>query len=399
MNPIDPSQSSPSSSASSTGIRARVRVDARARKLASRLEHGEIAVIDHADIDRATAQALIGAGAVAVLNASPSSSGRYPNLGPALLLEAGIVLIDDCGPDIMTLREGDEVVIVDDRVTRSGTTIATGVRLSLADVHASIENTRDGLSTRVAAFAATTGEYFEREAPLLLEHVGMPELDTHLENATVLVVFDDANSAQELKACKEWIRDTNPLVIGVESGADIAVKAHLRPAMIVGDVELVSEKTLRSGAEIVVSESHDRPNPGKDRLKRMGLEYRVLETSSGPQDAAILLATLAKAKVIVTVGERTSLEDFLDQSRTGMAGNFFTRLVAGTHLVSATAIAATHRPRIRTGAVVLLILAACAALGAAMSVTPLGSDVVAYVADLVSSVATQSPQSDVVVGQ
>ncbi|WP_175955370.1 putative cytokinetic ring protein SteA [Schaalia sp. Marseille-Q2122] len=376
-----------------------MRVDARARKLAARLEHGEIAVIDHADMDRATAQALIGAGAVAVLNASPSSSGRYPNLGPALLLEAGIVLVDDCGPDIMTLREGDEVVIVGERVTRSGTTIATGVRQSAAEVQASIENTREGLSTRVAAFAATTGEYFEREAPLLLERVGLPEIETVLEGATVLMVFDDPNSAEELKACREWIRDTNPLVIAVEGGADIAARAHLRPALIVGDMELVSEKLLRSGAELVVSESLDRPNPGKDRLKRMGLEYRVMETSSTAKDAAILLAALAQAQVIVTVGERTSLEDFLDQGRTGMAGTFFTRLLAGTRLVSATAIASTHRPRIRMMSIILLILAAGAALAAAVSVTPLGADVVDSVSDLLGSMTVQSPQSDAITGQ
>lgn len=399
VNPIDRSQSSSPQSDPAAGIRARVRVDARARKLAARLERGEIAVIDHPDVDRATAQALISAGAVAVLNSSPSSSGRYPNLGPALLLEAGIVVIDDCGPDIMTLREGDEVVIVDDRVTRSGTTIATGVRQSLADIQASIENTRDGLSTRVAAFAATTGEYFEREAPLLLEQVGLPEIETQLEGATVLVVFDDPNSAQELKACREWIRDTNPLVIAVEGGADIAAKARLHPSIIVGDMELVSEKLLRSRAELIVSESLDRPSPGKERLKRMGLEYRVMETSSTAKDAAILLATLAQAQVIVTVGDRTSLDDFLDQGRTGMAGTFFTRLLAGTRLVSAAAIAATHRPRIRAASVLFLILAAVAALGAALSVTPLGEDLIGYFGDLAGVWVTQTPQSDAVVGQ
>lgn len=399
MNPIDHSQSLPPQPDPPTGIRARVRVDARARKLASRLERGEIAVIDHPDVDRATAQALIGAGAGAVLNASPSSSGRYPNLGPALLLESGIVVIDDCGPDIMTLREGDEVVIIDDRVTRSGTTIATGIRQSLEDIQASFENTRDSLSTRVAAFAATTGEYFEREAPLLLEKAGLPQLDTKLAGATVLVVFDDANSAQELAACREWIRDTNPLVIAVEGGADIAARAHLHPAVVIGDMELVSEKLLRSGAELVVSESHDRSNPSKERLKRMGLEYHVMETSSTPKDAAILLATLAQAEVIVTVGERTSLEDFLDQGRTGMAGTFFTRLLAGTHLVSATAIAATHRPRIRVTSMILLILAACTALAAAFSVTPFGADLIDYLGDLLGSLTTQTPQSDAIVGQ
>lgn len=399
MNPTDRSQALTPPPDPAVGIRARVRVDARARKLASRLERGEIAVIDHPDVDRATAQALISAGAVAVLNASPSSSGRYPNLGPTLLLESGIIVIDDCGPDIMTLREGDEVVIVDDRVTRSGTTIATGIRQSLADIQASIENTRDSLSTRVAAFAATTGEYFESEAPLLLEKVGLPELATRLDDATVLVVFDDANSARELKACREWIRDSNPLVIAVEGGADIAAKARLHPSIIVGDMELVSEKLLRSGAELIVSESHDRPNPGKDRLKRMGLEYRVMETSSTAKDAAILLATLAQAKVIVTVGERTSLDDFLDQGRTGMAGTFFTRLLAGTRLVSATAIAATHRPRIRLMSVILLILAAGASLGAAFSITPLGSDLLGYLGDLLGSWMMQAPQSDALVGQ
>ena len=88
-----------------------VRVDARTKKLTKRLRAGEFAVIDHSDLDRIAAESLVECRPAAVLNAAPSISRRYPNLGPDILIEAGIPLIDDLGPDIMRLKEGQRVVL------------------------------------------------------------------------------------------------------------------------------------------------------------------------------------------------------------------------------------------------------------------------------------------------
>ncbi len=369
-------------------MRGRVRVDARTRKLATRLEAGDIAVIDHTDLDRSTAQLLIQARPSAVLNAAPSSSGRYPNLGPRLLLEAGIPLLDDLGSDIMTLREGAEVTVDADRVLQKGQTVATGKRATTADVEATIEKARQGLSSQVRAFTATTGEYLEREADLLLGSAGLPQLATNLEGKALLVILDDSDTKAQLRSIREWIRDTHPLVIAVEGGVLRAKEAKLSPTVIVGDMELVPEKFLRSNAELVLCQGLDGNAPGRERLNKMGVDYQVIESSGTAVDGALLLAARSEASVIVTVGDRLTLEDFFDRGRTGMSATFFTHLRAGNRLVSAQAVAAIHRPRIRRTSIFFLILAAIIALGGALFTTPFGQDLVTLGSDWITNLFT-----------
>ncbi len=78
-------------------IRGRARVDARTKNLIARLQPREIAVIDHKDIDRIAAEGLIERQPAAVINASVSSSGRYPNIGALMLVSSGIPVIDEVG--------------------------------------------------------------------------------------------------------------------------------------------------------------------------------------------------------------------------------------------------------------------------------------------------------------
>lgn len=349
------------------------RVDANARKLATRLESGDIAIIDFKDLDRATAQAFVAAGASAVLNAAPSMTGRYPNLGPLVLLEHGIAVVDDLGPDVMTVKEGSAITVDDYTITHKGKVVATGNRISLAQAREITDTAREGFANQVQAFAATTGEYLEREAPLVMSGSGMPNLAIDLHDKIVLLVLDDADAPAQLKAGRAWINDTHPIVITVDGGAQIAQHAHLRPSIIVGDMELVPEKLLRSEAELVIG-TGERYARGADRVKRMGLSYHSVTTTATAPDVAILMAALAGAKAVVTVGDHTTFEDFLDRGRTGMAASFFTRLRAGGQLIALPAVVATYKPRIRAGVFILLIAAAATALGAAFLTTPLGDD-------------------------
>ncbi|WP_230297789.1 putative cytokinetic ring protein SteA [Actinomyces provencensis] len=363
-------------------VSARVRVDERARKLATRLEAGEVAVIDQPDLDRVTAQQLVAARPSAVLNAAPSTTGRYPNLGPGVLLDAGIILVDDLGADVMALREGDTVEVSGGTVFRKGELVATGRRRTAEDDHRAVEEARTGVSAQVEAFAVAVGEYLERDSGTLVEGEGLPDLRTRIAGRPVVVVMADPDTPRQLRALRSWMRDVDPVVIGVDAGADVATENRTRPDLVVGDLDTVSEAALTGGAELVLHEAHDGTAGGRDRLDRKGLAHVSFMTSGSSEDAAVLLAHLAGASVIVTVGSHGGLDDFLDRGRAGMAAGFLTRLRAEDRLVSADAVAAIHRPRVRTGLLVLLALVLLAALGAALWSTPWGHDLLTPVTTL-----------------
>lgn len=364
-------------------IDAIARVDANARKLATRLESGDIAIIDFRDLDRATAQAFIAAGASAVLNAAPSMTGRYPNLGPQILLEAGIVLVDDLGPDIMTVKEGASLTIRGHEVLHHGRVVATGQRQLLPEILNETQKARDGFATQIQAFAATTGEYLERESPLVMSGIGLPELSVSLDNKVVLVVFEDTDAAAQLREARSWLNDAQPIVIAVDGGAAIAARAHLKPSVIIGDMELVPEKLLRSHAQLITGSS-ERYLAGSERIRRMGLSCSTVTTTALAPDLAIILAALNGAQAIVTVGDHMTFNDFLDRGRTGMAASFFTRLRAGGRIISLPTVIATYQPKLRNSTFIVMILAALLAGGAAFLTTPFGQDLLHFGVDSVT---------------
>ncbi len=373
MTSTEPSPPTPST-VPPREVTGRVRVDGRASKLATRLEPGDIAVIDQPDLDRATAQALLAARPGAVLNAARSTTGRYPNLGPGRILAAGIPLIDDLGPDVMALREGDRVSISGGTVTRGGHVIAAGAELSVEDDQRAMEEARQGVRAQVQSFAASTGEYLDRESALLIEGEGLPPLRTKFEGRPVVIVVADTDAAQRVHELRRWMRDTDPLVIAVDSATELLISAHIKPDLIIGDMDAVPETALSSGAELVVRANYDGTAPGKARLDKLGKSYETLTATGTAEDAAILLADLAGASAIVTVGAHASIEDFLDRGRAGMASTFFTRLRAGDRVIPAEAVITTYRPRISGWWIVLLALSALVAVGAALWATPWGND-------------------------
>ena len=371
-------------------VTGRVRIDERPLRVASRLEPGDIVVISRPDLDRATAQALVAAGPAAVLNAAPSTTGRYPNRGPGVVLAAGVALVDDLGPDVMTLHEGDRVSVQGGTVRQGDRVVASGVPRTADDNARALEAARAGVSAQIEAFAATTGEFLDREADLLLEGGGIPSLDRPVEGRPVLLVLSDPETPRELRRLGRWIRDTAPTVIGVGAGAAAAADAGLRPDVIVGDMDLVPERVLRSGAQLVVRSAHDSSAPGRSRLDKLGVPYDVMIAAGSSEDAAVILAHSAGAAAIVTVGSHASLEDFLDRGRTGMAATFFTRLRAGDRLVSSQVVRSTYRPRVSGAWLALLIVAALLALAAALWSTPWGRDAWDAVDGWVGSVVNSS---------
>ena len=350
----------------------RVRVDERTKKLARRLEEGEIAVIDHEDIDRVAAESLVAAKPVAVLNAAKSTTGRYPNLGPSILLESGIILIDDLGPDIMTLHEGQAVSIDGDSVFAGDKLVAQGIRQTTETNEQAMALARDGMSSQIEAFAANTMEYLARERDLLLNAVGIPDVKTKFKGRHMLVVVRGYHYKEDLALLKAYIRDYRPVLVGVDGGADAILESGFKPDMIIGDMDSVSDKALTCGAEIVVHAYRDGRAPGLERVERVGVEHVVFPATGTSEDAAMLLGDAKGASLIVTLGTHTTLVEFLDKGRSGMASTFFTRLVVGPKLVDAKGVSRIYRTRISSFQLFMLSAAGILALIIALAVTPAG---------------------------
>ena len=356
-----------------------VRVDARTKRLTKRLRAGEIAVIDHTDLDRVAAEALAEARPAAVLNAAPSVSGRYPNLGPGILVDAGVPLIDDMGADIMRLREGQRVTIDMDgdgpaRVRLAGRSeaVAEGVVQTRERVDDAMEAARAGLSVQLEAFAVNTMEYMRGERDLLLNGVGMPDIRTRMNGRHVLIVVRGYSYKQDLMALRPYIRDYKPVIIGVDGGADAVLEAGLKPDMIVGDMDSVSDKALGIGAEIVVHAYRDGRAPGLARVESLEVEHKVFAATGTSEDIAMLMADSAGAELIVAVGTHVTLLEFLDKGREGMSSTFLTRLKVGNRLIDAKGVSRLYRTRISGWNLALLALAGLIALFAALASTPSG---------------------------
>lgn len=352
------------------------RVDPRTKSLTKRLRPGEIAVIDHVDIDRVSAEALVACRPAAVLNAARSTSGRYPNLGPDILVSAGIPLIDDLGPDVMTIREGRTLRLVDGAVHDGGTLVAEGVLQTAETVAVDQAAAREGLSVQLESFAANTMDYLRRERDLLLDGVGVPEITTQIDGRQVLIVVRGYHYKDDLVTLRSYIREYRPVLIGVDGGADAILEAGWTPDMIVGDMDSVSDRALRCGAEIVVHAYRDGRAPGMARVDQLGVPHIVFPATGTSEDVAMLLADDKGAELIVAVGTHATLVEFLDKGRSGMASTFLTRLRVGSKLVDAKGVSRLYRNRISNLQLTLLVLAGLLALGVALASTTAGQTLI-----------------------
>lgn len=351
------------------------RVDPRTKNLTKRLRPGDVAVIDHVDVDRVSAEALARCRPAAVLNAARSTSGRYPNLGPQILLDAGIPLVDDLGTAVMDIREGQHVRVEGAEVYAGDRLIAEGTVQDADTVAATMEEARAGLAVQMEAFAANTMEYLRKERDLLLDGLGVPEVRTGIDGRHVLIVVRGYDYKDDLAMLKPYIREYRPLLVGVDGGADAILEAGLRPDMIIGDMDSVSDAALCSGAEIIVHAYRDGSAPGLQRVEDLGVEHLVFPATGTSEDVAMLLCDDRGAEVIVAVGTHATLIEFLDKGRSGMASTFLTRLRVGSKLIDAKGVSRLYRPRISTWNLALLALAGLLAVFVALAVTPAGQTV------------------------
>ena len=355
------------------GVSGVARLDRRTNRLIGRLNPGDVAVIDHVDLDRVAAEGLVAAKVAAVINAQPSVSGRYPNLGPDLIVANGIALIDNVGAEIFAaVKEGTKVRVDGATVYVGETPVATGTPQDSASIAALMGEAKSGLSAQLEAFAVNTSEFMSRERLLLLEGVGVPEVRTRFAGRHVVVVVRGFDHAGDLKALKHYIREYKPVLVGVDGGADALLQAGHKPHVIVGDMDAVSDAALATGAEVVVHAYPDGRAPGLARVQDLGIEAVTFPTSGTSEDVAMLLADEKGAALIVAVGTHATLGEFLDKGRAGMASTFLTRLRVGGKLVDAKGVLRLYRNRISAAALLLLVLATLIAIGAALAVSESG---------------------------
>lgn len=339
------------------------RVDRRTKDLVKRLKPGEIAVINHRDLDRVAGEGLAGAQVAAVVNASPFISGRYPNGGPKRVAEAGILLIDDVGVEVMdSIRDGDTVTITDGVVMAQGVEVGRGEVLGVDEVEERMELARDAIGNELESFAVNTLEYVEKEARLLFEPIVVPEIRTRFAGRHVLIVVRGHDYKEDLRALRPYIVEYHPVLIGVDGGADALLDMKFTPDMIIGDFDSLSERAWNCGAELVHHVHPDGRAPGREELLEQGLPYQEFVIEGTSEDAAMLLAYECRAELIVAVGTHATMVEFLDKGRAGMSSTFLTRLRLGPMLIDAKGVSQLYRGRVRRRDILLLVAAAIAVI-------------------------------------
>lgn len=355
------------------GVTAVARIDRRTKRLTKRLKPGEIAIIDHVDIDRVSGEALVACGVAAVVNVAASISGRYPNLGPQILIDAGIPLIDNASPELFErIADGDVVRVHDGMVYLDEELVGKGQPQTAESVEAAMTEARAGLAVQIEAFAANTMEYVRRERDLLIDGVGVPDIRTSLENRHALIVVRGYHYKEDIATLRPYIREYRPVLIGVDGGADALLDAGYVPDIIVGDFDSVSEKAVCCGAELVVHAYRDGRAPGLERVRKLGQEAVVFPATGTSEDIAMLLADDKGASLIVAVGTHWTLDEFLDKGRSGAASTFLTRLRVGSKLVDAKGVSRLYRSRISTSSLLLLVATTLVTIGVVLSVSPIG---------------------------
>jgi uncharacterized membrane-anchored protein len=371
-----------------------VRSGRRTKLLVKHLMHGDVALVDHVDIDRVSAEELIAAGAVAVLNCSASSSGSYPNLGPQLLVEAGILLVDLADDALFdVLSDGDPVVVLAPgavgagaigspgaravgEVLRSGELLARGEVLDLAGICAETEARRREIGEALERFAQNTIEHMREERELLAGRIELPRFATDFRDRSTLVVVRGVGHQRDLRALRPFIRDMRPVIVAVDGAAEALLEAGLTPNMIVGDMDSAGEGALRCGTELVVHCYPDGRAPGRRRLEELGVQFKLVPAPGTSQDVAMLIAAEKGARLIVSVGSQFNLVEFLDRNRKGMSSTFLTRLRIGEILVDAKGVSRLYRPRPGLTPLLVVILAGLIAMVAVVWMTPALRDVV-----------------------
>ena len=334
-------------------------VDRDIERLLRRVGPGDIVVLDARDLDRVTADALVDAGVAAVINASRSISGRYPNQGPEVLVANGVRLIDDTGPEVFKkVKDGARVRVHNGAVYSGDRRLIVGAERSDEEIADLMHEAKSGLVEHLEAFAGNTIEFIRSESPLLIDGIGIPDIDVDLNRRHVVIVGEEDSAVEDVKSLKPFIKEYQPVLVGVGGGADVLRKAGYRPQLIVGDPDKMTADVLRCGAQVVLPADADGHAAGLERIQDLGIGAMTFPAAGSAMDLALLLADHHGAALIVTAGHTATIEEFFDRTRAqSNPSTFLTRLKVGQKLVDAKAVATLYRNRISGGAIAMLVFA------------------------------------------
>lgn len=347
------------------------KVDRKTKNLVKRLQTGDIAIIDHQDLDRVTAETLVESKVEVVVNASSSISGRYPNMGPLLLASAGIHLIDNVGKEVLRkVKEGQEITIQNDAIVKEGKVVARGQVMTLPLVEKELDKAKKKIGEELEKFAQNTLQFLEREKGFLIDKIEVPETKANFRHRHALIVSRGYDYKEDLKTLKAYISEFNPVLIGVDGGADALMEEGYRPHIIIGDMDSVSDRGLKSGAELIVHAYPDGRAPGLERFKGLSTKPVVFKSPGTSEDIAMLLAYEKGAELIVAVGSHANLMEFLDKGRKGMSSTFLVRLRVGSALVDAKGVNKLYRAAVKPQYFVAIALAAVLTILIIIQVSP-----------------------------
>ena len=347
------------------------KLDRRTKNLVRRLEPDDVAIIDHTDLDRVSAEELLESGVRVVVNVAASQSGRFPNPGPLTLVRGGIRLIDAPGAPLFdSITDGELLTVRGASLFRNGTCLATGKAMSPEGLALSLAEQQGRVTEALESFAENTMQYLREEGKLLTEGIDFPQLRTRFRDRQALVVARGPGHKRDLRIVRPYVRDFKPVLIAVDGGADALLEEGLKPDVIVGDMDSVSDATLRSGAEILVHAYRAGEAPGAARLERLGIPYQVVSATGISEDVALLLAYEKGAELIVAVGTHLNLIEFLERNRAGMSSTFVTRLKVGEILVDAKGVSRLVSPGVGVWPLVVFAIAALGAVVAAIAASP-----------------------------
>jgi uncharacterized membrane-anchored protein len=347
------------------------RLGRRTKDLVKRLRPDDVAIIDHTDLDRLSAEELVESGVRVVVNVAESATGRFPNPGPLELVRGGVRLIDAPGaPLFEQLREGDLLAVRGAAVFLNGTRLVLGHELTVTELEDELVEQQGRVTEALESFADNTMHYLREEGRLPTEGIQLPQLKTRFRDRHALVVARGPGYKRDLAIVRHYIREFKPVLVAVDGGADALLDAGYRPDLIVGDMDSVSDRALQCGAELVVHAYEDGRAPGRARLDRLGCASVAVAMPGISEDLAMLLAHEKGADLIVAVGTRFNLVEFLERNRAGMSSTFLTRLKVGEILVDARGVSRLFRQRAGLWPLIAFGIAALGVVVAAVASSP-----------------------------
>lgn len=352
-------------------IKGRVCVDKKTKNLIKRIQPGQIAVISHPDLDEIAAKSLVEAKVKAVVNAELSITGKYPNLGPEVLLKAGVPLIDNVGKHIMDLEDNETIIIKDNKIIHQNKVIGKGLLMTPKRLEFLQKETQKNVNNQLHEFVSNTLHYAIKEKELILNDINYPQIKTVMKGKHVVVVVRGQGYKEDLMAIKPYIHDVKPVLVAVDGGADALIELGLKPHLIIGDMDSVSDSSLKCKAELIVHAYLDGKAPGIERLQKLGLEYKVFPVAGTSEDAALLLAHANGAELIVAVGTHSNMIDFLEKGRSGMASTVLVRIKVGSKLVDAKGVSKLYRPKVYFGQIAQILIAGLIPIFIVSSISPI----------------------------